>query len=138
MKKLIRVGWLFFIIVVIILTLFRCSPYVVHNHKEATIAVHHNNKVVKNNDLLLGREQEIHFSFITGISRGLTPKVYVYGPVKVEYYPKTDASNIIRADVGQKMKTRFTRPGEAIIMFIWESESAFSDSITIYLKYDDN
>lgn len=130
--------WVLSVVMVFVLVVLciSCGNIPIKNHKEAEISVFNSGKVVENQTILIGKKQEIHFSFVQGITEGMQPKIYIYGPIYAKYIPSLEPDIVqVKANVGYMMRVRFNRPGEAIIMFIWEGHGAFGNSITLYLKY---
>jgi hypothetical protein len=130
-----KITWLVILAAgIIYMLLLSCTSVPVKNHQDADIMVMQGSKVLPHQTVLLGRQQEIFFSFTAGKSEGMTPKVYVYGPVWVGYTPQYDTVRL-KPNVGYTIRIKFSKPGEAVILFIWEGDGAFGANSTVYLKY---
>jgi hypothetical protein len=136
-KKLKKASWwvIAFIMMLYVLSV-SCTTIPVKNHKETDIMVMQGDEVLTHQSLLKGRQQEIFFTFISGKSEGMSPRVYIYGPVWVGYTPQYDTIRI-KPNVGYSMKVKFAKPGEAIVLLVWEGEGAFGKNVTLYFKYNE-
>lgn len=132
MKDLGR-GWKNWVVILFLLiTLLGCSNKVVDPHKAYTV-VQERRAFLLDGDILYGKSHEIIFSFVTNDSAGMTPAMYVYGPINCSRNP---FDGDILPDKSYRLNVKFSRPGQATIMFVWVSKDKITEPLLLHFEYD--
>ncbi len=113
-----------------LILLFSCSNKVI-NHRDAYIFVIWNGRVLQDGDTIYASRGEITFAYMEGISKGMTPRLYMHGNMTTIMAPFEPE---IRRNITYSLKYKLRSPGKATLMFIWESKNKFGQVFTLKLQ----